>query len=106
MLAGSTHRLKSIPLEDASGTLDFPDVADDVLHFIVRDFRHRGHVSEDPVMLFDALGNSVAYAEVRVMAGFVYPVDQWRALIRACCSDSVAQGTVGVEHCFAGTGHV
>ena len=63
------------------------------------------HVAETPVVLPHSVAHGVAEARVRMVARMINSVSQWRALLGADGSDSVADGAVGVKHRFAGAGH-
>ena len=64
-----------VRFEEAIGKLRIADVADDLLHVIRRYTGDGRHVAKKPVVLLYALVDSVANAEIRVMAGVVGLVD-------------------------------
>lgn len=85
----------------ASVALRLSDVADEMLHVVSRKARHRGHISEEPVVLHHTLIDGVADAEVGVVAGFVYLMDKGRACVGPGGANTVAGRAVGVKDFLA-----
>ena len=84
-------------LRDAGLPLKPANVADDLLDIRRRDPLDLRHVTELPVMGFDAEFRSAQKGGVAVMIGLINLVDQRRALLGAGGLCTVAGGAMGVE---------
>ena len=89
------------PHRNARGPLQLPDIADNVLHVLRRQARHRRHIPVGPVVGRHSLADRVAKGKVGMVAGFVYLVNQWRPDLSSRRPFSVADGAVSVKPGFA-----
>ena len=65
--------------EDAVGELEFPDIADELFNLLICYAGDGRHIPEPPVVLGHTIADSIANAEVGVVARFVNPVNEGRA---------------------------
>lgn len=82
---------------DAICSLDFAYVLHDCGHLLVADLRLRRHVAKPPVMLADTQFGSSEKCGIRVMAGIVDVMNEWRSFVGACPHHPVARRAVCFE---------
>ena len=75
----STRKRICARFEDAVGELEFPDIADELFNLLICYAGDGRHIPEPPVVLGHAIADSIANAEVGVVARFVNPVNEGRA---------------------------